>query len=223
MPTVGSGRAPRHAGLDAGQREAAPVGEPHPVEFAAHVLGSPHLPEAGLRVAHDVLADPDDVLGASVDLGAAPGPSAPPFRGPSTQRLLSRCGASRRRRDSRERRRRPSEIRSGPARHRSPAAARRARWRGQFGRPADALALDRGTAAQRPRSRSPSVDRARAVERTRRGCHGRARLLPRPLRSRARGSSIRSARSPRKRAARAPSRARWSHDSVSIMVGWTAG
>src|SRR3989454_318895 len=41
--------------------------------------------------------------------------------------------------------------------------------------------------------------------------------------SSARGSSISSARAPRNWAPRAPSRARWSQDRVSTIVGWTAG
>src|SRR5436190_655947 len=41
--------------------------------------------------------------------------------------------------------------------------------------------------------------------------------------SSASGSSISSARAPRNWAPRAPSRARWSQDRVSTMVGWTAG
>src|SRR6185437_7544043 len=44
-----------------------------------------------------------------------------------------------------------------------------------------------------------------------------------PQTSRVRGSSIRSASAPRKRAPRAPSRARWSQERVSTIVGCTAG
>src|SRR6266403_1889765 len=44
-----------------------------------------------------------------------------------------------------------------------------------------------------------------------------------PQTSRANGSSTRSASAPRNCAPRAPSRARWSQDSVSTIVGWTAG
>ena len=66
--------------------------------------------------------------------------------------------------------------------------------------------------------RSPSVDRARAVERTRRGGHRRA---PAPAGARyvssARGSSMSSARVARDGAPRAPSSARWSHERVSFI------
>ena len=48
-------------------------------------------------------------------------------------------------------------------------------------------------------------------------CPSKMLLLPHT--SSANGSSIRSAREPRNWAPRAPSRARWSHDKVSIIVG----
>jgi len=70
IATRGPGRAPFEAALNAGQREAGRRLETQ----RRHALGNEHrsapLVEAGFRVAHDRIAERDDLVAVAVDRGA---------------------------------------------------------------------------------------------------------------------------------------------------------